>query len=120
MVNASPSFVSTSRNRHDLTTTLPVISNDPQPLSAERVIAKVKQISRRAGSGQGTGFDALGIVVIEMKNDGSPVTVVSGPPTPPPGDSFAYDAMIGRIAGVVSSSDPRIHRSGGRVPSGQE
>ena len=43
------------------------------------------------------GFDAIGIVVVELANDGAPATLVQDPPAPPPSDIFHYDQMIRRI-----------------------
>ena len=45
-----------------------------------------------------TGFDGLAIIVVELANDGSPVTIVSGPPAPAPSDIFSYSSMISRVA----------------------
>jgi hypothetical protein len=48
------------------------------------------------GRGQ-EGFDALGIVVVEMVNDGTPVKVFDRPPAPRPADVFHYDQMMHRL-----------------------
>ena len=83
-------------NQHDLSSEEPRISNNPQPGYAEKTIAKIKEIPRRSNVGE-TGFDAMGIVVLELANDGSPALIVNEPPAPSPADIFHYDQMIRRI-----------------------
>jgi hypothetical protein len=94
MVNASPTFLSPSgtgrRNVHK------------QPDAASGIVRKVKQIPRRANPAQ-EGFDGLGIVLLCAANDGTPVTLVSDPPAPPPGDIFNYETMIRRVASLYST-----------------
>ena len=97
MVNASTSFVSTSLNKYNLATTPPTVSPHRQPFWATRTVDKLKEIPRRSGPGQ-EGFDALGIVLVDMRNDGSPVAVSTAPPAPAPGDIFYYDQMVNRVA----------------------
>jgi hypothetical protein len=96
MINAAETFISPGFNKHDLATTAPVVSHHPQPHYLQRTLDKVKEIPRRSGPGQ-EGFDALGIVVIDMQNDGSPVIVASEPPAPQPGEIFHYDQMLNRV-----------------------
>jgi hypothetical protein len=67
-----------------------------------RTIEKLKEIPRRTHGGT-EGFDALGIVVMELQNDGSPLTIVTSPPAPAPGDVGHYDQMIRRIAATYST-----------------
>jgi hypothetical protein len=97
MVNASPLFVSSDRNKHDLATRSPEVSTEPQPRSLERTIAKIKEIPRRSNV-RDSGFDGVGIVVIQGVNDGSPFALVSAPPAPQPGTTYHYDSMIARMA----------------------
>lgn len=97
MVNASPTFVSSDLNKHDLAKMPAVISEHRQPLWATRTVAKLTELPRRAGRGQ-EGFDALGIVVVDMANDGTPVRVVDTPPAPKPADVFHYDQMMHRLS----------------------
>jgi hypothetical protein len=59
----------------------------------------------------GTGYDGLAIVVIDLVNDGmTPVTLVTEPPAPPPGDIFNYDydAMLTRVANEYDAAFARI------------
>lgn len=96
MVNAATSFVSPNLNKHDLAAVQPVVSEHPQPHYAQRTLDKLKEIPRRSGPGQ-EGFDALGIVLVDMHNDGTSVSVHSNPPAPAPGDLFHYDQMLNRV-----------------------
>lgn len=91
-VNVSPTFVSPLRATGSVT-------QHRQPTATEKVIAKLRQLPRRSGLGQ-DGFDALGILVVDIANDGSPVTVCTVPPAPQPGDIDTYSAMITRAAAL--------------------
>lgn len=96
MINAAPTFLSPGKNKFDLTEhrAVPNLTNSN---AVERTVAKVREINRRTGAGT-EGFDAFGAMVVSMRNDGSPVTLVSTPPAPQPGDVDSYDRMIRRIA----------------------
>jgi hypothetical protein len=51
----------------------------------------------------------MAIVVVDVPNDGvTPVKLVEGPPAPPPGDIFNYDAMLTRIANEYDATFMRI------------
>lgn len=84
IVNVADEFVSPvgERNQHT------------QPKDALGAIQKVEQLPRRSGD-EGVGYDALGIILLELKNDGSPVSLASEPPVPV---NYQYDRMIVRIA----------------------
>jgi hypothetical protein len=96
MVNLSPTFISPDLNKQDLSIAPPVISTHQQPLWASRTVDKLKELPRRTARGQ-EGFDAFGIVVVDMINDGTPVEVVHAPPAPQPADVFHYDQMMRRL-----------------------
>jgi hypothetical protein len=97
VVNLSETFVSTDRNKVRLTRKNRVVTTHKQPHVAERVVEKLREIPRRDKVSE-EGFDALGIVAVECRNDGSPVEIWPDPPAPQPGDIFEYDAMIRRVA----------------------
>lgn len=84
IVNVADEFVSPvgKRNRHD------------QPRDAMGAIAKVEQLPRRSGD-EGIGYDGLGIVLVDLVNDGSPVTLPEAPEVPA---NYEYERMILRIA----------------------
>lgn len=95
MINAATTFISPDMNKRP---GLPLeISHHRQPQDTERVVEKIKQLPRRSDR-QGRGFDALAIVVVECRNDGSPVELVDGPPAPQADDQYRYATMITRLA----------------------
>lgn len=96
MVNVAATFVSPIRNPHNVDDSPAIVTTHSQPKDAERTIAKVREIPRRANVGD-IGFDAIGIVVVELTNDGSPAVLVNEPPAPSAADIFHYDQMIRRI-----------------------
>jgi hypothetical protein len=95
-VNMAQSFISPKMNQFDRATRAPVINAHDQPKSAQRTIDKVTEIRRRNRPSE-QGFDAVGILVVDLANDGSPCKIVTRPPAPQPGDPLHYDAMIARI-----------------------
>jgi hypothetical protein len=102
MINLADSFISPGRQTAG---SEPVINMHRQPLDTERTLAKVREINRRSGPHSGQpGFDALGVLVIRMQNDGGNVDIVSGPPAPGPSDDFYYDRMVTRAAHLYDSS----------------
>ncbi len=92
MVNVSDSFRSPDRNKFLLSKAPAVVNRHRQPDDALRVIGKVREIRRRSG-GSSTGFDAVGVMVVDLPNDGSPMKL---PAEPDPG--FHYDEMVSRVA----------------------
>jgi hypothetical protein len=101
VVNMATTFLSPGLNKFDLSTHQPTVNKHRQPDDTKRTVDKLKEIPRRTQMGA-EGFDALGIVVIEMKNDGSPVSIVSQDPAPKPADPWFYDAMVHRIASLYA------------------
>lgn len=65
-----------------------------QPQDALGAMAKVEQLPRRSGD-EGVGYDGLGIVLVDLVNDGRPVTLPVNPKVPV---NYEYDRMILRIA----------------------
>jgi hypothetical protein len=61
----------------------PTITRHRQPADAIRVIGKVGEIRRRSGT-SGSGFDAVGIVVVDLHNDGTPMKLPDAPASPFP------------------------------------
>lgn len=102
VVNFAATFVSPDRNRRRLSRRAPDVTKHRQPKDTERTIEKLKEIPRRTQAGT-EGFDALGIVVIKMLNDGTEVEVLDSPPAPSEGDVWHYDQMIRRIASLYAT-----------------
>ncbi|WP_057919290.1 hypothetical protein [Lysobacter antibioticus] len=101
-INASSHFLSTSNNKHLVTPESMVWNKEPQPKAAERTVAKMREIRRRSAPGT-QGFDAMGIVLIDFKNDGSPCHISTEPPAPTTSDGDHYANMIGRISTLYAS-----------------
>jgi hypothetical protein len=99
LVNAAPDFVSP--------TNAGKLAKHRQPQDTERTLAKISELRRRAKVAD-DGFDAIGTVVLSCRNDGSPVSVVTSPPAPPPTDAFHYDQMVNRIVAIMESRFPAI------------
>ena len=96
-INLASEFLSPVINNQALDGLAPKVSSHRQPQDAARVIAKVAEIPRRSNSSE-NGFDAVGITVLRLRNDGSRVTIENGPPAPAPGDNFHYSNMIVSMA----------------------
>lgn len=43
------------------------------------------------------GFDAFSIIVVDCRNDGSPVRLIEEYPAPEPGEIYNYEAMVHRL-----------------------
>lgn len=106
MVNFADVFVSPDLNRRLISAEAPAtVSEHKQPHATERTLGQIRDIRRRSGPGSGgKGFDALGILVVTMANDGSPVTVLTEPPAPGPSNEYHYDQMVGRAAHLYDST----------------
>ncbi|HEY5106676.1 MAG TPA: hypothetical protein VII73_07875 [Caulobacteraceae bacterium] len=98
MINMAENYLSPDLNRGGPRAKLRW-TRHAQPRDALLAIDKVRQLPRRAKPGE-TGYDALGIVVIDMPNDGGPLRLVTWPPAPQPGDVHHYASMIDRLAHI--------------------
>lgn len=96
MINIAPTFVSPGRQ---VVGGDNVVNVHRQPEAAAAVIHKVRGLPRRTGPGS-EGFDAMGILVVDLRNDGSPVTVWTEPPAPAPADVDHYESMVMRAASL--------------------
>jgi len=98
MINGARSFISPDSNRRRLGVgqSAPKVTPLRQPESTEFVVSKVSELPTRTRPGH-EGYDAIGIVVVDCPNDGSPITIVSSPPAPMPNDLFSYESMIRRV-----------------------
>jgi len=102
MVNLADSFISSDLNKFDLNTYPTRVSEHRQPDYCVRAVEKICEIPRRSHTGA-EGFDALGIVVVECRNDHSSVKLVSKPPAPSADEIFHYDQLIRRIAHIYEN-----------------
>lgn len=101
MINMATEYLSPDLNKKNRATE-PEWSRHKQPRDATLAIDKVKQLPRRAKAGD-VGYDALSIVVIDMPNDGSTVSLIGVPPAPQVGDIYHYDTMIARLSGIYAT-----------------
>lgn len=101
MINAATSYLSPDLNKKNRATD-PEWSTHAQPRDAHLAIDKVRQLPRRSKTGA-FGYDALSIVVVDCRNDGSPVSLVGGAPAPATGDIYDYASMIDRLANIFST-----------------
>jgi hypothetical protein len=101
MVNVAETFVSPDLNR-DGSGRPDTVSRHRQPRDAGLAVDKIGQIPRRARTGD-TGFDALGLLVVDLVNDGSPMSVRSDPPAPIPGDVLHYANLIERLSNLYAT-----------------
>jgi hypothetical protein len=86
LVNAAPTFVSPS-GKHKVT-------RHKQPDVTRRVVQMLGQAIPSTSESRDYGYDVIGTVVVDCRNDGSPVTVVQGDPAPPNNDRTHYERML--------------------------
>lgn len=100
VINSATRFISPDLNKSGEVDR--VINTHRQPKDVQRAVDKVLEIPRRTQAGT-EGFDALGVVVVEMVNDGSPVTHDTRLPAPQVGDVIHYDEMVRRIGALYAT-----------------
>lgn len=108
-VNIAETFVSPNpeNTRRLVAGEPPDVSRHRQPDAAQRVLDKVAEIPRRSSISD-HGFDAVGVSVLELHNDGRPVRLVDEEPAPQPGEAFHYGGMIIRMANEYDAVFARI------------
>jgi hypothetical protein len=92
MVNASTTFVTPSGKGK--------VNKHTQPEDARRVVEMLgKAIPLKADSAD-VGYDVVGAIVVNCRNDGSPVTVLDAAPAPvKQKDHLHYERMISSLCG---------------------
>jgi hypothetical protein len=106
-VNAATEFISPGRNPHRLAEGQIDVTTHRQPGVTERVLEKIREIPRRSASSE-AGYDGLGVTVLNLRNDGTPVDLVERPPAPQAGSTFHYTGMITRMATEYDATFARI------------
>ena len=104
-VNGAEEFATSTSNNRPLSDFRLQVTRHNQPHDTLAVLDKIEELPRRDGT-TGTGFDAIGVTVLDFTNLGRPGRVVDEPPAPQPGDQFHYDGMIVRMA---NEYDSRFH-----------
>jgi hypothetical protein len=70
-----------------------------QPADARRVVAMLSTAIPQVKAGERFGYDVVGVTVIDCRNDGTPVRLVTKPPAPSTQDHVHYERMIQSICG---------------------
>ena len=95
MINIAQRFLSSDLNKANRASA-PVWTSHKQPHSVDRTIATIKTLPRRTNTNT-PGFDALGIIVVDCVNDGSPVRLHTATPAPQAQDNYHYATLINRL-----------------------
>ena len=106
-VNAATEFVSPVINARVPADGVFEVTKHKQPNDVERVLGKVAEMPRRSASSE-VGFDGLGVTVLEFRNDGGAVNLITDPPAPQPGTVFNYESMIIRMANEYDTTFAQI------------
>lgn len=86
LVNAAPFFVTPSG--------MGKINQHNQPSDAAQVVRMLSTAVPRIGDSSGFGFDAIGLTVLECRNDGSPVILLDKAPAPSGSEHVNYGRMV--------------------------
>lgn len=108
-INVSDSFVSPLRNSRRLNSSNTETTKHDQPRSAKKVVDKVSELPRRSGE-DGFGFDALGVVMIECRNDKSPVTIANSEIYGVE-NILRYESLIHRLSTIYTSRFRKLTNS---------
>lgn len=103
LLNGASTFVSSSMNKVNLAEQAPVVSRHRQPGDADKIVSALREVQRRSRVGD-AGFDALGVVVVDCRNDGSRIQRINThPPAPTANDDFDYDRFVHRLAQLYAA-----------------
>jgi hypothetical protein len=106
MINLADTFLSPDLNKRNRAID-PTWSSHDQPKSVNITLEKVRQLPRRSRTGI-AGYDALAIVVVDCRNDGSALKLCTKSPAPQPQDTYHYSAMMDRLAGIYATRFAQI------------
>lgn len=102
MINCAEKFASpSSRNPGRIKKNRLVFNEHKQPEAALKVLEKMMELPRRSDEKQ-VGFDAVGITMINCRNDGSPITINEAV-NAQVGSIVRYDALIQRLAHLYAT-----------------
>jgi hypothetical protein len=96
LVNAAPTFVSPSGDGKK-------INRHSQPDDARRVVQMLGQAVPTMSDSRDFGYDVIGATVLDCRNDGSPVTLVTADPAPQLNDRLHYERMVRSICSEFRS-----------------
>lgn len=107
-VNMATEFISADLNKYFEPAMRTNVSKHNQPAAAGRAVKMMDDLPRRT-SNSAVGYDGLGLVALNVRNDcTTPVTVHTAYPAPKPGDIFHYETMLRRMANEYDSAFSRI------------
>jgi hypothetical protein len=101
MINSAEAFVSSGRNKGRVKAGKFVYNPHKQPEVALKVLEKVMELPRRSDE-RGQGFDALGVTMIQCRNDGSPV-VIDAKCNEHVAPIARYEALVQRLAHLYAT-----------------
>ena len=102
MVNAADTFISPGLNDFDLSAQPAEILQARTTERMRRVLSRSsEQLPRRSRDGE-EGYDVFAIIVVNCRNDHSPVGLVSDPPAPQAGDVDHYAMAVHRLVQLTS------------------
>jgi hypothetical protein len=101
MINSAESFISSDRNKGRVRAGKLVRNIHKQPDVALKVLEKVMELPRRSDE-RGQGFDAVGVTMIQCRNDGTPVTIDTGMNGHVP-EIARYDALVQRLGHLYAT-----------------
>lgn len=101
LINSAESFISPDRNRKKVRAGNFIVNPHRQPAAAHVALAKVLQLPRRSNE-QERGFDALGITMVQCRNDGSNVSVDTKMNASVDG-IVSYNELIQRLAHLYAT-----------------
>lgn len=107
LVNYATNFVSPDSNKTDLTQSTAVVSKHKQPDDSIRVVQTVGGLPRRSNVSE-TGFDGIATILVDCRNDGSAVKLVTDSPAPEPGSILHYESLVGRVCHLYQSRFPQV------------
>ncbi len=102
MVNAAAEFVSTDSNKVPRALEEPKVNRANQPDATFHIMERLRKLRVRNVASD-TGYDAIGVLTIRMRNDGGGVELPIGSPAVETNDAFHYEMMIRRITSIYNS-----------------
>lgn len=107
LVNSSDTFISPDKNEWPLGS-VPTRVSHHKDNAATLVLEGLSKLQCRSKVGD-DGFDAVGVVVVACRNDGSPIRLVAeSPPAPAPTTDFDYGRFVRRVAQLYATRFARI------------
>jgi hypothetical protein len=108
LINGAPTFVSPSMNKWTLGT-VPTNVSIHKPNVVELVLEGLLDLQCRSRIDD-AGFDAVGVVVVDCRNDGkTPVKLLTeSPPAPKPSSDFDYARFIRRLSQLYGTRFARV------------